>query len=81
MTTLISTSGGAFTGSLRQPLSHKSTVAEMKGGKDPVKARRERGRNENEHTGLIAAAQMKDERAVKIVRFHLFQMHADMSGG
>lgn len=73
--------GGAFAGSLQQPPSHKSTVAEMKGGKDPVKARRERGRNENERTGLITAAQMKDERAVKIVRFHLFQMHAATSGG
>lgn len=24
---------------------------------------------------------MKDERAVKTVRFHLFQMHADTEGG
>lgn len=39
---------GAFFGSLWQPPSHKSTVAEMKGGEDPVEARRKRGRNENE---------------------------------
>lgn len=58
-------SGGAFCGSLQQPPSHKSTVAEMKGGEDPVEARGDRGRNENEHTGLITAAQMKDEQAVK----------------
>lgn len=48
-----------FSGSLRQPPSHKSTVAEMKGGEDPVEARGDRERNENEHTELITAA---DER-------------------
>ena len=76
MTTLISTwvgvGGGALFGSLWQPPSHKSTLAEMKGGEDPVENKRIERRKWKRARWI--------DKCRKTVRFPPFQMHADTPG-